>query len=194
MAAADYRIMTDATGLRIAEALETQSIDKAAKTDLTSIIATGTTNATGATIGVGTYFYLNGTLVQAKADIASGAQFTSGTNYEAVTAGGLNSLANNEAKYAKAITVTALNAVDGQYTAPASGFLKVICVKDQDTNNSDYRLSVNGETVLRYTVRTSYAEYFSYIIPLNAGSVVKVEICDNMYGLSTGNVKFIPRF
>ena len=87
--------MTDATGQRIATALEAQSIDKAAKTDLTSIIATGTTNATGATITKGTYFYLNGTLVQAKADIASGATFTSGTNYEAVTAGGLNSLQSN---------------------------------------------------------------------------------------------------
>lgn len=59
---------------------------------LTSIIATGTTNTTGATIAKGTYFYLNGTLVQAKADIASGATFTSGTNYEVVTAGGLNAI------------------------------------------------------------------------------------------------------
>jgi len=62
------------------------------KTDLTSIVATGTTNATGATIAKGTFFYLDGTLVQAKADIASGATFTSGTNYSAVTAGGLNAL------------------------------------------------------------------------------------------------------
>ena len=68
------------------------NIGAPANTDLTSIIATGTTNATGATITKGTYFYLNGTLVQAKADIASGATFTSGTNYEAVTAGGLNAL------------------------------------------------------------------------------------------------------
>ena len=95
MAAADYRIMTDATGQRIATALEAQSIDKAAKADLTSIIATGTTNTTGATITAGTYFYLNGTLVQAKANIASGATFTSGTNYEAVTAGGFNDLKNS---------------------------------------------------------------------------------------------------
>lgn len=60
--------------------------------DLTSIKATGTTNATGATISKGTYFYLNGTLCQAKVDIASGATFTLNTNYEVVTAGGLNSL------------------------------------------------------------------------------------------------------
>lgn len=64
----------------------------AKKADLTSIIATGATNATGATIASGTYFYLNGSLVLAKADIASGASFTENTNYEAVTAGGLNSL------------------------------------------------------------------------------------------------------
>ena len=64
----------------------------AKKADLTSIIATGATNATGATITSGTYFYLNGTLAVAKADIASGATFTENTNYEAVTAGGLNSL------------------------------------------------------------------------------------------------------
>ena len=94
--------MTDATGQRaataqerMATALEGLTVDRAAKVDLTSIIATGTTNATGATIAKGTYFYLNGTLVQAKSDIASGAQFTSGTNYEAVTAGGLNSLQSN---------------------------------------------------------------------------------------------------
>ena len=72
--------------------LTPENIGAPARTDLTSIIATGTTNATGATIAKGTFFYLNGALVQAKADIASAATFTSGTNYEAVTAGGLNSL------------------------------------------------------------------------------------------------------
>lgn len=108
MVAADYRIMTDATGQRIATALEAQSIDKAAKTDLTSIIATGTTNTTGATITVGTYFYLNGTLVQALTYIASGATFTSGTNYEVVTAGGLNSI--NDKIVTQSATVAKANA------------------------------------------------------------------------------------
>ena len=61
------------------------------KSDLTSISATGTTNTTGATIANGTFFYLNGTLVRAKTDIANGASFT-GANYETATAGGLNSL------------------------------------------------------------------------------------------------------
>ena len=60
--------------------------------DLTSIKAVGSTNATGSTITKGTYFYLNGKLCLAKSDIASGATFTANTNYEVVTAGGLNSL------------------------------------------------------------------------------------------------------
>lgn len=60
--------------------------------DLTSIKAVGSTNATGSTITKGTYFYLNGKLCLAKSDIASGATFTLNTNYEIVTAGGLNSL------------------------------------------------------------------------------------------------------
>lgn len=60
--------------------------------DLTSIKAVGSTNATGSTITKATYFYLNGKLCLAKSDIASGATFTLNTNYEVVTAGGLNSL------------------------------------------------------------------------------------------------------
>lgn len=66
--------------------------DLAEVTDLTNVIATGSTNATGSTIPKGLYFYLNDELCQAKADIASGATFTLNTNYEVVTAGGLNSL------------------------------------------------------------------------------------------------------
>lgn len=61
-------------------------------TDLTDIIATGPTNATGNTITSGLYFYLDGVLCKAKSDIANGATFTLNTNYEVVTAGGLNSL------------------------------------------------------------------------------------------------------
>ena len=59
----------------------------ASREDIASIITTGSTNATGATITAGTYFYLNGTLVRALADIASGASYTLNTNYAAVTVG-----------------------------------------------------------------------------------------------------------
>lgn len=64
-----------------------QDATKADKADIASIITTGATNATGATITAGTYFYLNGTLVRALVDIASGATYTLNTNYEAVTVG-----------------------------------------------------------------------------------------------------------
>lgn len=66
--------------------------DLAEVTDLTNVIATGSTNATGAAIPKGLYFYLNDELCRAKVDIADGATFTLNTNYEEVTAGGLNSL------------------------------------------------------------------------------------------------------
>lgn len=72
---------------------------KAEKSDLASISITGTTNSTGATINSRTFFYLNGELVIAKTDIANGAALTSGTNYEAVTAGGLNNLINKKAAF-----------------------------------------------------------------------------------------------
>lgn len=63
---------------------------KADKTDLTSIIQTGTVSTQ--VISAGTYFYLNDVLVKAKVDIANGATFTLNTNYEVVTAGALNEL------------------------------------------------------------------------------------------------------
>lgn len=55
---------------------------KANKSDITSIVATGTTNNTGNTITNGQLFYLNGTLCKALSNIASGSAFTLNTNYE----------------------------------------------------------------------------------------------------------------
>lgn len=65
---------------------------KAEKSDLASISITGTTNNTGATIAIGTYFYLNGQIVKAKTDISNNATLTLNTNYEAVSIGALNQL------------------------------------------------------------------------------------------------------
>jgi hypothetical protein len=81
---------TDLTGA--ANELKNTLNTKADQDDLASLNLTGTTNTTGSQINAGTYFYLSGALVKAKVDIASGATFTSGTNYETVTAGGLNDL------------------------------------------------------------------------------------------------------
>ena len=82
----------DATNVQ--DAIDEVNDNKANKTDLTSINQTGTTNTTGSTIASGTYFYLNRVLVKAKTTIASGATFTLNTNYEVVTAGGLNAIEN----------------------------------------------------------------------------------------------------
>lgn len=62
------------------------------KNSVASISITGTTNDTGATIPQGTYFYVSGALCVAKTAIADGSPLNEGTNYEAVTAGGLNAL------------------------------------------------------------------------------------------------------
>lgn len=64
-----------------------QLADKAAKADLTSIQATGTTNTTGAAIPDGAYFYLNGILYRAKEQIGTNVPFTFNTNCEQVTVG-----------------------------------------------------------------------------------------------------------
>ena len=70
------------------------------KTDISSIVTSGTTNSTGSTITSGTWFYLNGDLCKAKVDIANGATFTLNTNYEKKSVGSvLTELNSNMAKY-----------------------------------------------------------------------------------------------
>ncbi len=69
-----------------------QLADKAAKADLTSIQATGTTNTTGGEIPAGAYFYLNGILYRAKEQIGINTPFTVNTNCEQVPDGGLNNV------------------------------------------------------------------------------------------------------
>lgn len=81
-----------ASSTNLAESGAVKSALTQVETDIASIHATGTTNTTGAEIPFKTYFYLNNVLVRAKTDIAVNAAFTSGTNYETVTAGGLNDL------------------------------------------------------------------------------------------------------
>lgn len=85
----DNLLVVQATGQGLATVGSTLGV-KAPKTDLASISITGTTNNTGAIIKQGTFFYLNGSLVRSKTDIATGATLTSGTNYETITAGSLN--------------------------------------------------------------------------------------------------------
>ena len=104
--------------------------------DLTSIKAVGSTNATGSTITKGTYFYLNGKLCLAKSDIANGATFTLNTNYEVVTAGGLNSLNSAlELDYANKVDLSGtLNTLNATYTVPKRG---IIMAYATNTSNGD---------------------------------------------------------
>ncbi len=101
--------------------------------DLASIYATGSTNTTGSTIFAGTYFYLEGVLVSAKADIANGATFTLNTNYEVVAVGALNSLLkwkyHNQATGSVAITLPATFnelLVKTEYTI-SGGYTRTYC-------------------------------------------------------------------
>lgn len=92
---------------------------------LTSIKATGTTNTTGAAITTDNpYFYLNGVLVKALTNIASGATFTNGTNYEVVTAGGLNSLNNIGNNYYNSVYADGLSG-DLSLTVPNGTYMIV---------------------------------------------------------------------
>jgi len=84
---------------------------KAPKTDLASISLSGT-NTTGATINKGTFFYNNGNLSKAKANIANGASITS-SNTEVASAGGLN----YKVGFINTSSRIAISLTNGSYTA-----------------------------------------------------------------------------
>lgn len=104
--------------------------------DLTDIMATGATNTTGSTITTGLYFYLDGVLCHALADIASGASFTLNTNYEVVTAGALNEIQGDldtlNSKISKhynsndtRVNISSYNSASNQYTCPSDGYINI---------------------------------------------------------------------
>lgn len=121
--------------------------------NLTSIKATGSTNNTGATILNGTYFYLNGVLVRAETDIASGATFTLNTNYEVVTAGGLNALVqehshlllDNGTIYQQGAQSIPQNS---SYTIPHDGYYILTATGDDDWGAKFYLDSARSHVLL----------------------------------------------
>lgn len=132
------------------------------ESDLAAIHATGTTNTTGAAISSGTYFYLNGTLAQAKADIAIGATFTSGTNYTTVTAGGLNSLnsrisANSTYNSASIVSLSAYTTFETAYVCPMDGYVQATTsghyVKYHSPTGGAFNLVEGNGTVIKVFVR-----------------------------------------
>lgn len=170
--------------------------DNAKKADLTAISATGTTNATGATITAGTYFYLNGALVQAKLDIASGAAFTNGTNYEAVTAGGLNSLnaglaSLNSQVERKNITITSatsdvtLSTIYSNYAINGVGCICVSINVSQSIGNFEkiINLDVSGTKVSLFTAFTTTFENTNHVLYVDDDKSIKT----GGNGLSAGN-------
>ena len=131
-----------------------QLADKAAKADLTSIQATGTTNTTGAAIPAGAYFYLNGVLHRAKTQIDVNVPFTVNTNCEQATEGGLNTLNNNILDRSRQmnVIVPAGKSVDiiltGNNYAPSHGFF-VVC-----TGNSGSVIA--AWLCIGFGIRTTY--------------------------------------
>lgn len=109
--------------------------NKANKSDLTSISITGSKNNTGSTITSGSFFYKDGTLVRAKTDIANNATLTLNTNYEIVTAGGLNAL-NNALSKNKFGTRENIGGYTGSFfPIPHDGY---VSIQVADNNQSSY--------------------------------------------------------
>jgi hypothetical protein len=69
------------TATNVQDAIDEVVSEKMDKTDATPIVATGSTNNSGATIVDGSLFWLNGQLCKAIGNIAMGATFTLNTNY-----------------------------------------------------------------------------------------------------------------
>lgn len=112
------------------------------KSDITPIILTGTTNTSGDVISAGTWFYLNGTPCVSKVDIASGATFTEGTNYEEKTVGSeLSELNSNKAGTEVQIDHT-VYVRNNPYVIPNDGY---ICMYEWASNPNNYiRMNLNG--------------------------------------------------
>ena len=136
------------------------------ESDLAAIHATGTTNTTGAAISSGTYFYLNGALVQAKENIGTGAPFTSGTNYAAVTAGGLNDL---KAALSNVVTGSIPLTLDGgPYTTPlTSGIVKYMKYGRVTQLYIDFKIAADA---------TSSTSYFYMDLPAELTGLSGVHI------------------
>lgn len=121
------------------------------KTDLTAIILTGTTNTSGDTITAGTWFYLNGTPCVAKVDIASGATFTEGTNYEEKTVGSALSELNSK------FTIVAESSAGKTYAAQCAEIYPYYAsLTDNQKFNAILRKGSNGDIWYQSGSRSGY--------------------------------------
>lgn len=149
-------------------------------TGLTSIQTTGATNTTGSTINAGTYFYLNGVLVRAKANIANGASYTLNTNYEVVTAGALNDLEKNIEGRVVAIKVS-----DGIRTM--AQILGDLAPTVQALRDEEIRRSMFWGGNFRFKYQNTTADGYSHYVGLfNSVSNLGLTINDFCIGNNTG--------
>ena len=132
-----------------------QLADKAAKADLTSIQATGTTNTTGAAIPAGAYFYLNGILHQAKTQIDQNATFTVNTNCEQVTDGGLNSITKTEVITSECVINDSV-LISNNVRVSVSGNTLVISGNTKTNVNGTNILSITLPSRLAYAIRAYF--------------------------------------
>lgn len=128
----------DGTPTGAISALNTALGNKVEKTDITSILQTGTTATQS--ILKGKYFYLNGTLVKAKTDISNGATFTLNTNYEEVSEGAINELSDRliANKFGTGVPLNDYSDSDHLFTAPSDGYV----ILRADTDGSTTRASL----------------------------------------------------
>lgn len=144
----------------------------APKTDLSAVIATGTTNGTGSQIDAGTYFYLNGDYCVAKTDIAANATFTLNTNYEVVTVGGVLSELNSN----KILSSTDLG-VNG-VTLSCRGNVVNINIITSDEG------SITTSGVFSFTVPSQYRPNKDVV------STAIIKTSDGKYKLASGHLYF----
>ena len=135
--------------------------NKAERTDISSIITTGTKNTTGAQIARGTYFYLNGELVKAKSLIDVNDDYTLNTNYEVVTVGGvLTELNSNLAKVINngEITKGHLYAVLLEETSIAQAMFEVLFSPNDNSGRQTFGICLsNGTNIFACTGKISFS-------------------------------------
>ena len=95
------------------------------KKDSASLALYGSTNTSGSTITSGTFFYLNGNLVKALANIAANASFTLNTNYKVVSIGEELSSLNNDLNTIEDLTITHKSGWE-RYSESARRYGKVV--------------------------------------------------------------------
>lgn len=86
--------------------------------------------------------------------------------------------------------VTALRTQNGTYTPTKNGFLYISCIKDNDSNASDYQINVLPSNKVLGRYNADGKVYAPMLIPVQAGVTYKCVSSVNMYWADTP--MFIP--